>query len=192
MAGQATGAGLSCTGDAMPTTSHGAPRHPHGHDPHLGARRRSAGIHGEMITAGLFVALGTSLSLPAIVGAVVGTVLVYWLAEENAHLLGERTDGSMVPSWPSIRTAGSETWTMAASPLLPLLALVAARLAGADPLVSYNAGLLAAIALLTVFSWAAARAAGLRNWRLLGATLIAAGLGLLMIALKDLLIPQLH
>ena len=52
--------------------------------------------------------------------------------------------------------------------------------------------LVAAIVLLTVHGWLAGRAAQLRSWQLFAATSIAAGLGLVMVALKDFVLIHLH
>jgi len=49
-----------------------------------------------------------------------------------------------------------------------------------------------AVVLLTVHGWLAAWAAQLRGRKLLVATSIAAGLGLVMILLKELLLVHLH
>jgi hypothetical protein len=46
--------------------------------------------------------------------------------------------------------------------------------------------------LVTAHSWAAGRSAQLRGRQLLFATLIAAGLGLAMILLKDVVLTQVH
>ena len=67
-----------------------------------------------------------------------------------------------------------------------------ARLAGASALTAANVGLVAAIVLLTIHGWLAGRAAQLRGWQLLFATSIAGALGLVMIALKDLVLIHLH
>jgi hypothetical protein len=120
------------------------------------------------------------------------TLLVYWLAEEYAELLGEQAEGGHLPSRASIRAALAATWPMVSASYAPLLALVLARLAGASALAAANIGLAAAIVLLTIHGWLAGRAAELRGWRLFLATSVAAGLGLLMIALKDLVLIHLH
>ena len=57
---------------------------------------------------------------------------------------------------------------------------------------SRNVGLVVAMALLTIHGWLAGRAAQLQGWKLLVATSIAAGLGLVMILLKDLVLIHLH
>jgi hypothetical protein len=69
---------------------------------------------------------------------------------------------------------------------------VLARLAGASALTAANVGLGAAIVLLTIHGWSASRAARLRGPRLLLSTSVAAGLGIVMIVLKDLVLIHLH
>jgi len=121
--------------------------------------------------------------------SVVVTLLVYWIAEEYAEVLGEHTAGGQLPSRASIQGALAATWPMVTASYLPLLAAV---LAGASALTAANAGLVVAVVLLTVHGWLAGRAAQLQSWRLLVATSIAAGLGLVMILLKDLVLTHLH
>jgi hypothetical protein len=70
--------------------------------------------------------------------------------------------------------------------------VVLAAVAGASELTAANVGLVVAIVLLTVHGWLAGRAAQLQGWKLLVATSIAAGLGLIMILLKDLVLVHLH
>jgi Na+/H+ antiporter NhaA len=81
---------------------------------------------------------------------------------------------------------------MVSASYAPLLALVLARLAGASDLTAANVGLAAAVVLLTVHGWLAARAAQLHGWPLVLATSIAAALGIVMILLKDLILTHLH
>ena len=124
--------------------------------------------------------------------SVVVTLLVYWLAEEYAEVLGEQVEGGRLPSGASIWEALAATWPMVTASYLPLLALVLARLAGASALTAANVGLVAAIVLLTVHGWLAGRAAQLRGWQLFFATSIAGAQGLVMITLKDLVLIHLH
>jgi hypothetical protein len=81
---------------------------------------------------------------------------------------------------------------MVTASFAPLLVLVLARLAGASIPVADNIGLAAAIVLLMVHGWSAARAAELRGWRLAWATSVALGLGLVMVVLKDVILLHLH
>jgi hypothetical protein len=120
------------------------------------------------------------------------TLLVYWLAEQYAELLGEQAEGGRLPSWASIRGALAATWPMVSASFAPILVLLLARLAGASAFAAANVGLAAAIVLLTFHGWSAGRAAQLHGWKLFFATAVAAALGLLMIALKDLVLVHLH
>lgn len=155
-------------------------------------RRRAAGIYGAIITAAILDTAGGKLPTAALVVSVVVTLLVYWLAEEYAEVLGEQAAGGRLPGWAYIRGALAATWPMVSASYLPLLALVLARLAGASALVAANVGLAAAIILLTIHGWLAGRSARLRSWQLLAATSVAAALGLVMIVLKDLVLIHLH
>ena len=155
-------------------------------------RRRAAGIYGAIITAAILDTAGGHVSTIALVISVVVTLLVYWIAEQYAEVLGEHTTGGHLPSRASIRGALISTWPMVTASYLPLLAVVVVRVAGASALTAANVGLVAAIVLLTVHGWLAGRAAQLHDWKLLWVTSIAAALGLVMILLKDLVLIHLH
>ena len=155
-------------------------------------RRRAAGIYGAIITAAILDTAGGHVSTTALVISVVVTLLVYWIAEEYAEVLGEHTTGGRLPSWATIQGALISTWPMVTASYLPLLAVVVARVAGASELTAANVGLAVAIVLLTVHGWLAGRGAQLQGWKLLWVTSIAAALGLVMILLKDLVLIHLH
>ena len=155
-------------------------------------QRRAAGIYGAIITAAILDAAGGHLPTTALVISVVITLLVYWIAEEYAEVLGEHTAGGRLPSRAYIRGSLVSTWPMVSASYAPLLAVVLARVAGASSLTAANVGLVVAIVLLTVHGWLAGRAAQLQGWKLVIATSIAAGLGLVMILLKDLVLVHLH
>jgi hypothetical protein len=124
--------------------------------------------------------------------SVVVTLLAYWVAEEYAEILAEQAEGGVLPTWASIRGALAVTWPMVSASFAPLLALLLARLAGASAFAAANVGLVAATVLLVIHGWRAARSSQLRGWRLLLATAVAGGLGLVMIGLKDLVLIHLH
>ena len=155
-------------------------------------RRRAAGIYGAIITAAILDTAGGHVSTAALVVSVVVTLLVYWIAEEYAEVLGEQATGGRLPSRASIQGALVSTWPMVTASYLPLLAVVLAAVAGASELTAANVGLVVVVVLLTVHGWLAGRAAHLRGVRLLVATSVAAGLGLVMILLKELLLLHLH
>jgi hypothetical protein len=155
-------------------------------------RRRAAGIYGAIVTAAVLDTVGGHVSTAALVVSVVVSLLVYWLAEEYAEVLGEQVEAGRVPSGASITAALAATWPMISVSFAPLVALVLARLAGASNLTAANVGLIVAVLLLTLHGWLASRAAQLRGWHLLFATSFAAALGLVMILLKDLVLVHLH
>jgi hypothetical protein len=155
-------------------------------------RRRAAGIYGAIITAAILAAAGAKLPTAALVVSVVVTLVVYWLAEEYAELLGEQVEGGFLPSWEYIRGELAATWPMVSASFAPLVTLVLARLAGASALTAANVGLAAAVALLTVHGWVAGRAAKLHGPQLFFAASIVAALGLVMVLLKNLILLHLH
>jgi hypothetical protein len=155
-------------------------------------RRRAAGIYGAIITAAILDTAGGHVSTTVLVISVVVTLLVYWIAEEYAEVVGEQAAGGRLPSRASIQGTLVSTWPMITASYGPLLAVVLATLAGASALTAANVGLVVAIVLLTIHGWLAGRAAQLQRWKLVVATSIAAGLGLVMILLKDLVLIHLH
>ena len=72
-------------------------------------------------------------------------------------------------------------------PTSPWLTLLLARLFGATPTTSAFIALIVIVVLLMVYGWSASRSAGLRGFPQFGMTVLAGGLGLLMIALKGAL-----
>jgi hypothetical protein len=174
---------------ASTAAGEGAPVEPAVED--LG-RRRASGIYGAIITAAILDTAGGHVSTTTLVISVVVTLLVYWIAEQYAEVLGEHTTGGRLPSRAYIRASLVSSWPMVSASYVPLLAVVLAKLAGASELTAANAGLVVAIVLLTVHGWLAARAAQLKGWKLAIATSIAAALALVMILLKDLVLVHLH
>lgn len=155
-------------------------------------RRRAAGIYGAIITAAILDTAGGHVSTTVLVISVVITLLVYWIAEEYAEVLGEHTAGGRLPSRAYIKGSLASTWPMVSASYVPLLAVVLATVAGASALTAANVGLVVAIVLLTIHGWLAGRAARLRGRKLVLVTSVAAGLGLVMILLKDLVLVHLH
>jgi hypothetical protein len=154
-------------------------------------RRRAAGIYGSIITAAI-IAASSGLPTTAIAAAVLVTLVVYWLAEGYAELLGEQTAGGKLPNRARIRDTLGGTWPMVSACYLPLIALLIARVAGASALTAANTGLAVAIVMLTGHGWLAGRAAQLGGWKLAVATSVAALLGVAMILLKNLVLLHLH
>ncbi len=158
----------------------------------ISGHRRAAGIYGAIITAAIIAAVGDHVpTLPMAVSIVV-TLVVYWIAEVYAELLGEHVERGQLPTWAYTRATLAARWPMVSASYVPLLALVLARAAGASVPAAANVGLAAAIVLLVFHGWSVGRAAKLQGAQLLIVTSIAAALGLVMVLLKDLVLVHLH
>jgi hypothetical protein len=81
---------------------------------------------------------------------------------------------------------------MVSAAYIPVLALIVARLFGASQTTAANVALTVAVVLLLIHGWAAGRTAELRGAQLVIVTLIAGGLGVLMIILKNFVVTNLH
>ena len=176
---------------AHPAEAQPAEAQPAPHDRTPGPRR-AAGIYGTIVTAAVLAAAGDHVPTLPLAVSIVVTLLVYWLAEEYAEILGEQIEGGRLPTWRDVRGPLAATWPMVSSSFIPLLALVLARLLGASPSSAASAALATAVVLLVIHAWSAGRAARLRGRQLLVITSLAAALGLLMIVLKDVVLIHLH
>lgn len=155
-------------------------------------RRRASGIYGTIITAAIIDTAGGHVTTTRLVVAVFVTLVVYWAAEQYAELLGEHTQAGRLPRWTAVRAALAASWPMVAASYIPLLALVLTRVAGASDSGAAWAGVIVALVLLVYHGWAAGRAARLRGKPLLATTLMAGGLGVVMILLKEVVLLHLH
>jgi hypothetical protein len=147
-------------------------------------RRRAAGIYGAIITASIMTAAGPALTTMSLAVSVLVTLVVYWLAEQYSEIVGRAAHGH-VATWTHVRNALASGWPIVSASFIPLVVLVVARLAGASPATAADVGVAVAIVVLTFHGWAASRAVELRGWRLLLSTSVASGLGIVMVALKN-------
>jgi hypothetical protein len=148
------------------------------------ARRRSAGIYGTIVASAVLAAGGAHLRTAALAVTVVVTLLVYWAAEGYAELLGEHAHAGRLPTWAHVRASLAAIWPMVSASYVPLLALLVARVLGADTKTAATVALVVAIALLLVQGWVGGKASQLRGLRLLAVTLIAGAFGVVMVLLK--------
>jgi hypothetical protein len=152
-----------------------------------GGRRRAAGIYGTIVTAAVIAASSATLSSVALEVTVLVTLVVYWLAEQYAELLGEHTEVGRLPDWERVSSSLAAAWPMVTASFVPLASLLVARLSGASRSQAANIALCVTIALLAIHGHAAAKAGGLRGIRLVLVATIAGLLGLVMVVLKVIL-----
>jgi hypothetical protein len=148
------------------------------------ARRRSAGIYGTIVASAVLAAGGAHLATVPLAIAVVVTLLVYWVAEGYAELLGEHAHAGRLPTWAETRASLADIWPMVTASFVPLLSLLVARVLGADTKTAATVALVVAIALLLVHGWVGGRASQLHGLRLVAVTFIAGAFGVMMILLK--------
>jgi hypothetical protein len=159
---------------------------------HLPGRQRSAAIYGTIITAAVLAAGGNALSTVALEATVFVTVMVYWLAEQYAVLLGEHTHSGQLPSKAEILHSMRASFPMVTSSLIPLLVLFIARACGLTAFHAAAVAIFVTVVLLIYHGHAAGREAGLTGAKLVLVTATAGLLGVIMIALKTLLQHQHH
>ena len=150
----------------------------------------ASGIYGLIVAASVIAAVGSDLRTGPLALAVFVTLVVYWLAEEYAGLV-EHASAGQLPGWGHTRAALKAKWPIVSASYIPVVTLLLARLFGAEPSTAAVIALVVITALLMLYGWRAARASGLSGFPLVGMTLLAGALGLLMILLKVALV-HLH
>jgi hypothetical protein len=156
------------------------------------ARRRASGIYGTIITAAVLASAGGHLPTTALAIAVLLTLIVYWLAEQYAEVLGEQVEHGQLPTWARVRDGLTCTWPMVSAAYVPVLALIVCRIFNVSQTSAANVALTVATILLLTHGWSAGRAAELRGLPLVAVTLISGAFGVLMIILKNAVITSLH
>jgi hypothetical protein len=149
-------------------------------------RHTASSIYGTIITASV-IAAGAGLTSRALTVTIVVTLVIYWLAEQYAVLVGEHIHGGRMPSRAQIGHSMASTAPMITASFLPVLALVVARAFGASSGTAAKTALLVTVALLVIHGERAGWSAGLRGIRLVAITGVAGLFGVAMIALKTLL-----
>jgi hypothetical protein len=150
-------------------------------------RRRAAGIYGTIVTAAVLAASGNALSSAALEVTVLVTLVVYWLAEQYAELLGEHTEAGHLPRLGQVAFSLATTWPMVTASFGPLVSLLVARLLGASAHEAANVALAVTVILLVCHGYSAGRAAHLGGCRLAVVSAIAGLLGVAMVILKVVL-----
>jgi len=150
-------------------------------------RRRAAGIYGTIVTAAVIAAGGNQLNSAQLAVTVVVTLIVYWLAEQYAELLGAHTHDGRLPSLRLVRSSLAEAWPMVTASFVPVASIGVAVLIGLSPSDAAQAALIVTVVLLIMHGYNAGRVAGLRGRQRVFVTVIAGLLGVAMVILKSVL-----
>jgi len=141
-------------------------------------------ITGTVVCAAVIAYAGdSSTSLGRLCLAIVGTVVVYWLAHLHAVTIGSSLTHAHHPR-AAFQHALGETWPILGASVVPVGVLVGASLLGAELRTAAWIALVASIALIAGYSYLAGVRSGLdRRGRLMSAA-AGLGLGLLVVLLK--------
>ncbi|HEY4020544.1 MAG TPA: hypothetical protein VGM75_17765 [Pseudonocardiaceae bacterium] len=151
-----------------------------------------ATIYGTIVAAAIVATEGsTDASIAAIVGSVLATLFVYWLAHVYSDQLAQHatadTDTPSRPSAREIRDALIGEWGIVAGGLGLVLVLVLIDLAGGSQALAVNVALGASVLELVVWGALAARRAHLGAGWVVLYTVVSAAFGVAISALKVLL-----
>ncbi|HTR70153.1 MAG TPA: hypothetical protein VMH41_07980 [Mycobacteriales bacterium] len=154
---------------------------------HDAGRRRAAGIYGTILTAAVIATGANALSTLELELTVLVTLVIYWIAEQYAELLGEYSNHGQLPGSRVVLGSLGASFPMVSASFLPLLSLLVARLLGASESGGALIALVVAVALLLYHGYRAGRAADLRGIRLAAVSAVAGLLGIIMVVLKALI-----
>lgn len=146
------------------------------------------GVITGTIVAGSVIAAGTSLtgSHARLSGAIVVSVLVYYLAHTHAEILGASVAERHHPAR-ALRGAMGHSWTIVAVSLVGVGILFGTAALDWSLRDSAELALFVMTALLALYSFLAGRRGGMGLVGSVAAALVGAGLGLVLIVLKALL-----
>jgi len=141
-------------------------------------------ITGTVVCAAVIAAAaGHTSSIAELSVAIVGTIIVYWLAHLHAVAISGAISEGHHPLL-AVRHAARETWTIPAASLVPLVILLIAHLAGADLRAAAWIAMLSTIVLLAVYSFVAGRRGGLGLAGSIACSAAGASLGIVVALLK--------
>jgi len=152
------------------------------------AHREAGAVYGTILVLAVVAALSededaTSL---AILGGLLATSLVFWVAHVYADVLSRRASGDDMPWWPLLASAAHREWPLveaAIAPALPLL-LGAIGLLGRSAAVTVS--LIVGLVDLAGWGYVAGRAMQGSRLRSLVSAVVAVALGGVMVLLKHL------
>jgi hypothetical protein len=147
----------------------------------------SVGIYGLVISGSVMAAAGEHGSVTDVAVSVLVTVLVYWVAEAYAQVLGQGIAGDDPLTAGAVAGLLSRRWALVEASYLPLVVVLLTRLAGASTTAAIDSGLVTAALLLAAFGWIAASRRGSTMFMRLVAAVAAGCFGAVAITLKTLL-----
>jgi len=152
-----------------------------------------AGIYGTIICASILGAASPDTPALRVAVSVLVTLLVYWLAERYAEVLGLASSPDHAGPFEQrthrvtaahLRHVMGSGWAMIQASVTPVIVMLVGRLLGGDSEMAVNIALWYTVALLAMLGWLAATRAGLAGWPRALAAGFATLLGLVVVVLK--------
>jgi hypothetical protein len=151
------------------------------------ASRLSAAIYGLIVSGAVMAAAGEHGSVRDVAITVFLTVLVYWLAESYADMLGEQIaeerPSTRARSWELLR----QGFPLVEASYVPVFVLLIAWALGLSTTAAITAGLVANALLLIALGWIASAQANRSIPVRAGWAAVAGAFGMVMIAIKTIL-----
>ena len=160
---------------------------PTGEEEKLAEETRIAdSIYGVIVSTAVMASAHAG-SVPRLAIAVLVTLLVYWAAEQYAHMMARRLVLGPHVRWRDLRGGLTEGWGLVTASFVPLLVLVGSHLVGATYFTAVLVALISGTGLLVFAGWRAGKAAGLDPLPRILSAAAAGAFGVVMIGLKTLL-----
>ena len=151
------------------------------------ASRLAAAIYGLIVSGAVMAAAGEHGTVREVAITVFVTVLVYWLAESYADVLGEQIAEERPSTWARTRELLRQGWPLVEASYVPLVVMVLAWAVGMSTTNAITAGLVTNALLLVALGWiASAQSHSSIPARAVSAAL-AGAFGMVMIVIKTLL-----
>jgi hypothetical protein len=152
------------------------------------AERFADAVYGTILVLAVVAALSEDdhATAGAIVGAALATSLVFWIVHVYAEVLSRRASGDGIAWWPLVRQAARQEWPLVQAAFLPSIPLVLGAVGLLARSTAITLALVVGLADLAAWGYFAGRALRQSRIRSLVSAAGAAGLGTLMVLLKNL------
>lgn len=150
-------------------------------DPH---RRRASHLYGLIVSGAVLATAPDALGTVRVAVLLLGTLVVYWMAETYVHWIASRTLHGRDLTGPERRQVLRDGVPLVAACTVPVLVLVGEGVLQVPTDLAVRIALLVNTALLLAVGWNMSTASGLRGGRRLLSAAMTGLLGVAMVALK--------
>jgi len=151
-------------------------------------RRVADAVYGTILVLAVVAALSQDKKAGPgeIAAGALTTSLVFWIVHVYAQVLSRRTAGDTMRTRELVSSAARQEWPLVAAALAPLVPLVLGAIGVFQRSTSITLSIAVGLADLAAWGYLAGRAMGQATIKSVISALVAVGLGLLMVLLKNL------